>query len=161
MFDPHAYIGAKDDFARGKSDAELALDAMPISAVRHLVERASASHDQLEAADQFQIDERTFRKLYPSYQDCPSNTKAMQNQWRTKFGTEVPSGSQMEECFLDLREAGLVRLVAKEVAKEDEAFIAQRADKVRNDRKANEFNEADAYSCSLEELRSKANGWKW
>jgi hypothetical protein len=162
----HAYNlpDAADQWvSKDATPEEIALSKLSPTAALNLVKLATATEDQRNAAVDYQTDYRVFLKMYPAYIDSGAagqhNAQLMRHHWETVFNTEVPTLAQMEESFFALRNSGVLRLNAKAVAAEDAAFIAQRADKIIADRKAAEFDEADAYSMSMEELERKARGF--
>ena len=141
---------------------EKAFDKLPAHAVLDLVKRAAATDAERAAADQFHQDEKLFRTMYPAYRDTASNVKAMKLYWKTAFDVDIPSFEQIEESFFATREAELLQLDAKEVAKEDHEKMIRRAAEIREQRAENEFSEEKANSLSLEEVRRRANlglGW--
>jgi hypothetical protein len=158
-FDPRYYIEDRNDFAP-TTDVEKAFEKLDSNGVRWVVERALKSEEDKQAGDKFQTETvPLFKKMYPAFIDNVHNTKLMQHQWKTKFGTEVPSLVQLEECFFDLRQAGVLTLNAKAVAKEQADVIAQRHDEIIALRKESEFDEAAAYAMPFDQLEKKARGW--
>jgi hypothetical protein len=158
-FDPKYYIENSNDFAP-TTDVEKAFAKLDANGVRWLVERALKSEDEKHAGDKFQTETvPLFKKMYPAFIDNIHNTKLMQHQWKTQFGTEVPSLAQLEECFFELRNAGVLTLNKAAVAKEDAARIAQHHDEIIALRKESEFDEAAAYAMPLEELEKRARGF--
>lgn len=137
---------------------EEAFDKLNAAGVLRVVKRAMASDEEKQAADQFHKDYKVFFEMYPTYVDNEHNKNAMVHHWREVLGVTIPTLEQLEECFFTLRESGLLQLDAKEVAKENKAAIAKSAETIRTERAAREFNEADAYSMSMEELKDRAMG---
>ena len=159
-FDSYTWHSNKPD-TWSRKDAtpeEITFDKLSAPAVKALIERAAASDAERAAVDTFQQDEQVFRKLYPSYINNARNAQLMKHHWEEALGITVPTLSQIEESFFALRASGVIQLNAAAVAKENQADIAARADKIRADRAASEFNEADAYTMPLEELRQRAGG---
>jgi len=151
---------AADQFvSRSDNPADKFIDSLDATAALHLAQRAMASEDEKQAADQFQIDQRVFRKMYPAYRDTAHNAKVLKHHWESVLGTNIPTLSQMEESFFACRQSGVMQLDATEVRKEDQQFIAARVEQIKAERAANEFNEADAYSMPLEELERRARGF--
>jgi hypothetical protein len=158
-FDPRYYIEERNDFAP-TTDIEKAFEKLDSNGVRWVVERAMKSEEEKQAGDRFQTTTvPLFKKMYPAFIDNDHNTKLMQHQWREKFNTEIPSLVQLEECFFDLRNAGVLTLNKTAVAKEDAAEIAKLHDELIAARKEAEFDEADAYTMSMDELKRKARGF--
>lgn len=142
---------------RTKEDA--AFDKLDAAGVKRVVLRAMASEAEKEAASQFIKDEQTFRVMYPAYRDTIPNAKAMKLYWEESLGVTVPSLEQIEDSFFTLRNRGMIQLDAKQVAKENEREILSRAAEIREKREAEAFNEADAYTMSMEELEKRARGF--
>jgi hypothetical protein len=158
-FDPRYYIEERSDFAP-TTDVEKAFEKLDSNGVRWVVERALKSDEEKQAGDRFQSETvPLFKKMYPAYIDNEHNMKLMQNHWRTKFKTEIPSLVEVEETFLDLRNAGVVNLNAKAVAKEQADVIAQRHDELIAARKEAEFDETAAYTMPFDQLEKKARGF--
>jgi hypothetical protein len=160
---PHSYNipDYADQFiSRTATPEEIALGKLDATATLNLVKRAMATEEQKQAADDFQTDYRVFLKMYPAYRDDAHNAQLMKNHWESVLGVSVPSLPQMEESFFALRNSGVAHLNPKAVAKEDAAFIAQRADQIIAERKAGEFDEADAYTMPLQELEDRCRGVK-
>jgi hypothetical protein len=139
--------------------AEEAFEKLDAAGVRWVVERAMASEEEKNRADQFHKDVATFRHMYPAYLDSEHNKRLMVHHWTEVLGTSIPTFAEIEETFFSLRGSGVLQLNAKAVAKEDAAAVAVRADEIIAARKAAEFNEADAYSMPLEELEKRARGF--
>lgn len=158
-FDPRYYIEDRKDFAP-TTDVEKAFAKLDGNGVRWVVERALKSEEEKQAGDRFQTETvPLFTKMYPAYIDSAHNMKLMQHHWRTKFNTEIPSLVQVEESFFDLRNAGVLTLNAKAVAKEQADVIAQRHDELIAARKESEFDEAAAYAMPFDQLEKKARGF--
>jgi uncharacterized protein YaiI (UPF0178 family) len=159
----HAYNlpDAADQWvSRNATPEEIALSKLDPTATLNVVKRAMATEEEKQAVEDYQTDYRVFLKMYPAYKDNAHNAQLMKHHWQTVFGVSVPSLPQIEETFFALRNSGVLHLNAAAVAKEDAAAIAQRADKIIADRKAAEFNEADAYAMPFEELEGRVRGWK-
>jgi hypothetical protein len=158
-FDPRYYIKERKDFAP-TTDVEKAFEQLDSNGVRWVVERTLKSEEEKQAGERFQTETvPLFKKMYPAYIDNDHNMKLMQHHWKTKFGVEVPSLAQVEESFFDLRNAGVVNLNAKAVAKEQADVIAQRHDELIAARKEGEFDEAAAYAMPMERLRQRGMGF--
>jgi hypothetical protein len=158
-FDPRYYIEDRNDFAP-TTDVEKAFEKLDSNGVRWVVERALKSDEEKQAGERFQTETvPLFKKMYPAYIDNDHNMKLMQHHWKTKFGVEIPSLVQVEESFFDLRNAGVVNLNAKAVAKEQADVIAQRHDEIIALRKESEFDEAAAYTMPMEELERRGRGF--
>jgi hypothetical protein len=158
-FDPRYYMADNNQF-EPTTPAEKAFEQLDAEGVKWLFNRAMASEEEKVVADSFQTTTvPLFCKMYPAYVDSAHNMKLMKHQWETAFGVRVPNLVQLEESFFELRNSGVLTLNAKAVAKEEAAVIAQRHDELIAARKESEFDEADAYNMSLEELRQKANGF--
>ncbi len=83
----------------------------------------------------------------------------MKHHFENVYGTTTPSLEEIEGSFFALRASGVLQLDAKEVAKEDNEAILRRAAEIREQREANAFDEASAYSMPMEALERKARGW--
>jgi hypothetical protein len=156
------HVPYQEDFLdrnpRTKEDA--AFDKLDAQGVLHVVQRAMASETEKASAEQFHKDEQVFRKMYAAYRDTEHNARTLRNHWETVLGVTIPTFAQIEESFFATREAGLLQLDPKAVARENEEAILRRAAEIREQREAAEFNEADAYTMSLEELEARCRGWK-
>jgi len=158
-FDPSYYVKGQNEFAPS-TDVEKAFARLDSNGVRWVVERALKSEEEKQAGDRFQTETvPLFKQMYPAYIDNDHNMKAMQNHWKTKFGVAIPSLVQVEESFFDLRNAGVVNLNAKAVAKEQADVIAQRHDELIALRKDSEFDEAAAYAMPFDQLEKRARGF--
>src|ERR1700680_3001990 len=142
-YDNYTWHSNKQDDWSGKdaTPEEIAFNKLPASAVRRVVERAAATDAERAAVDTFQQDEQVFRKLYPSYINNARNAQLMKHHWEEALGITVPTLSQIEENLFAFTLRGVIQLIAAAVAKENQADIAARADKIRADRAASEFNE--------------------
>ena len=154
-----SYWIPKNDTWEANNPAEAAFEKLDAAAVKQLVKRAMATDEEKTAADQFQKDYKVFFEMYPTYVDNEHNKNAMVHHWREVLGVAVPTLEQLEECFFALRDSNLLQLDPKEVAKENKSATEKRAETIRADRAAREFNEADAYSMSMDELKARAMGW--
>jgi hypothetical protein len=143
--------------SRSDNPADKIIDSLDATSVLHLAQRAAASQQEIAASEQFIKDEATFRQMYPAYKDSQHNAKLMKYHWENVLGTSIPTLEQIEDSFFTLRENGVLQLDPKQVAKENQEQILRRAAKLREAREAAEFNEADAYTMSLDELRARAN----
>ena len=155
------HVPYQDDFAdrnpRTKEDA--AFDKLDAQGVLHVVQKAMASETEKAAAEQFHKDEQVFRKMYAAYRDAEQNARTLRNHWETVLGVTVPTFAQIEESFFATREAGLLQLDPKAVAKENEEQILRRAAEIREQREANAFDEESAYALPWEELERRARGF--
>lgn len=98
--------------------------------------------------------------MYPVYKDTNRNALLMKHHWENSLGVVIPTLEEMEESFFGLRDSGVLQLDAKEVAREDEEKVIRRCAELREKRAAASFNEADAYSMSMDELEARGRGWK-
>jgi hypothetical protein len=136
------------------------IDSLDGASALRLAQRAIATENERAAADQFQMDEKTFRKMYPAYADSEHNMKAMKHHWESVLGVTIPTLEQIEDSFFSLRASGVPELNAKAVARENEEAILRRAAEIREKREAMAFDEADADSMPFEELERRARqGW--
>jgi hypothetical protein len=152
-------VPEQDPWANRKplSAADAALDKLDAAGVRGVVVRAMASEEEVNASLQFHNkDVPTFLSMYPAYVNNDHNMRLMRHHWEQVLGVTIPTFEQMEESFFALRDSGVIQLNAKAVAKENEEQILRRAAELREAREANEFNEADAYTMSIEELKRRA-----
>jgi hypothetical protein len=145
--------------SRSDNKADKIIDSLDATAALHLAQRAAASEAQIAAAQQFQLDQKTFLKMYPVYKDTDRNALLMKHHWENSLGVTIPSLTEIEESFFALRESGVLQPDAKAVAREDEDAVIRRAAELREAREANAFNEADAYALPFEELERRARGW--
>jgi len=157
------YLNETDEspfLSKNATPAEKAFEQLDANGVKWLFDRAMASEEEKQAADAFHTTTvPLFCKMYPAYVDSAHNMKLMKHHWETAFGTKVPSLVQLEESFFELRNAGVLTLNAKAVAKEDAARIAQHHDELIAARKESEFDEAAAYTMPMEELERRARGF--
>ena len=155
----YAYnIPEPDSWAsRSDNEADKIIDSLDATAALHLAQRAAASTQEIADTEQFIKDEATFRTMYPAYKDSQHNAKLMKYHWENVLGTTIPTLEQIEDSFFTLRENGVLQLDAKAVAKENQEQILRRAAELREAREAAAFNEADAYTMPLEQLRARAN----
>jgi hypothetical protein len=118
----HTYWLAEADSWASRSDneADKLIDSLDATSARHLAERAMASDAERRAAEQFQLDQKTFLKMYPVYKDTDRNALQMKHHWENLLGVVIPTLEEMEESFFALRDSGVLQLDAKQVAKEDE-----------------------------------------
>ena len=155
------HVAYQDDFLdrnpRTKEDA--AFDRLDAAGVLHLTQRAAASEAEKVATEQYHKDEQVFRKMYPAYRDTEQNARTLRNHWETVLGVTVPTFAQIEESFFATRQAGLLHLDPKAVAKENEEELLRKAAQIREQREANAFDEESAYVLSWEELERRARGW--
>lgn len=146
--------------SRSNNKADRIIDSLDATAALHLAQRAAASEAQIAAAEQFQLDQKTFLKMYPSYVDSDRNAHLMKHHWENALGVVYSTLEQLEESFFALRDSGVIQLNAKQVAKEDEEAILRRAAQLREQREARAFNESEAYELPFEELERRArSGW--
>jgi hypothetical protein len=147
-----------------RSEEEKAFDKLSPAAVKQVIKRAMASEEEKAAADQF-VSETVplFFKINSACIDNAHNTALLKNQWETTYGVEVPTYDQLEECYFTLRTAGVLNLNRAAVARENAQAIAEKADSLIAQRKAAEFNEEEANSISMEDLRKRAGsvGGSW
>ena len=138
------HVPYQEDFAdrnpRTKEDE--AFDKLDAQGVLHVVQRAMASEAEKAATEKYHKDEQVFRKMYPAYKDSQHNARTLRNHWETVLGVTVPTFEQIEESFFATREAGLLQLDPKGVAKENEEQILRRAAEIREQREARAFNES-------------------
>jgi hypothetical protein len=149
---------------RNLTPEEEAFEKLSPEAVKKLVKRAMASEEEKAKADQF-VSETVpmFFKINPACIDNEHNVKLLKNQWETVYATDVPTYDQLEECYFTLRTAGVLNLNRAAVARESAQAIAEKADRLIAQRKAGEFNEEEANSISMEDLRRRAGsvGGSW
>src|SRR5215470_11401811 len=150
----HAYhLPDQDPWAtRSDNPNDKFIDSLDATSALYLARRAAAAQEEIQAADQFSKDEKTFRAMYPAYADSNHNMKAMKHHWETVLGVTIPTLEQIEDTFFSLRASGVLELNAKAVAKENEEEILRRAAEIREKREAMAFDEADAYTMPFEEL---------
>jgi hypothetical protein len=155
----------KNEFeSRDGNDTDKLLDNLTPEQARALANRAMASEEEKAAADQFHnSDLKAFFKLHPSYQDTTNNMRLMRREWTTN-GVTIPTLADMDAAFTTLRAEGLLQLDAKQVAKEDDAAAAQRADEYAAQRREREFSIEHAEVMDLDALRTRCNeelkkGW--
>jgi hypothetical protein len=156
------HVPYQEDFAdrnpRRKEDA--AFDKLDAQGVLHVVQRAMASETEKAKTEQFHKDVETFRHMNAAYLDSDFNKNAMVHHWTHVLGVTIPTLAEIEETYFALRESGVLQLNQKAVAKENQEEVLRRAAEYREQREAAEFNEADAYTMSLEELEARCRGWK-
>lgn len=156
VFDPAYYTTGSDS----RTPEEIAFENLPAAAVRDLVQRATATDEENAAANVFHTEtEPLFRKINPAYIDNQHNMKLLKNQWETTYGVVIPTYEQLEECYFTLRTAGVLNLNKAAVERESAQDIAVKADRLIAARKAATFDEADAYSMSMQDLEKRARGW--
>ena len=148
----------EDRRPRTKEDA--AFDKLDAQGVRNVVERAMLGEEEKARIEQFHKDEQTFRVMYPAYKDSQHNAHAMKHHWENVLGVAIPTLTQMEDSFFELRNSGVIQLNQQAVAKENQEQILRRAAEIRETREAMEFNEESAYTLPLEEVERRARqGW--
>ena len=146
--------------SRSDNKADKIIDSLDATAALHLAQRAAASEAQIVAAEQFQLDQKTFLQMYPVYKDTDRNALLMKHHWENSLGVVIPTLEEMEESVFALRASGVLQLDAKQVAKEDEEATLRRAAQLREQREARAFNESEAYEIPFEELERRArSGW--
>ncbi len=114
--------------------------------------------NELRTADEVQNRQKAandFVILHPEFCDTPGNAKLMKHELEVRGRYPNPSLSDMEEAYVSLSEAGLLKLDQKKI----DAQRAQELDKRAAEIKANQFNEEDAYNLPMEELERRARGW--
>lgn len=101
-----------------------------------------------------------FVVLHPEFIDAgaigEANGRLMRHELEVKGRWPNPSLADMEEAYVSLSEAGLLRLDQKKI----NAQRAQELDKRAAEIKAGQFDEEAAYSMSMEELEARGRGWK-
>lgn len=155
------YIPRQDQWANRnpKSEAEAMIDKLDAPAALRLAQVAIATEKQIADAHQFHEDVKVLCKMHPAYVDSAHNMKLMKHHWESAFATEIPSLDQIEATYFSLREAGVLTLNKAALAAEDKEFVEARVEQVKAQRKAAEFNEADAYTMPMEELKARAMGF--
>lgn len=125
------------------------------------LEQVKAAAQHFERADQRQVaisqsqkDADAFVAAHPVYVDSDKNNLQMKNYWSSR-GVEAPNYQQWCEAYEQLKNGGCLALNASELRKEQTASGKARAAAIE---KRNSFNEDEAYSMSMEDLRMKANG---
>lgn len=112
--------------SRSDNKADKIIDSLDATAALHLAQRAMAAEEQKAAAEQFQLDQKTFLKMYPVYKDTDRNAQLMRHHWENALGVTVPSLTDIEASFFALRESGVLQPDAKAVAREDEEKVIRR-----------------------------------
>jgi len=141
--------------SRTATPEEEAFEKLPLAGKLNAIKLAMASEDEKVAGAQFQQDEATFRAMYPAYKDSPRNAQMLKTYWEDVFGVSIPTLAQLEEAYITLRQRNVLDLNQAAVAAENAAALKERVEAIRAERTKLEFNEADAYSMPLEELRAR------
>jgi hypothetical protein len=84
-----------------------------------------------------------------------TNAKLMTHELQVRGHWPNPTALDFEEAYVSLSEAGLLRLDEKKIDAQRAQELDQRAAEI----KAAQFDEADAYTMSMEELERRGRGW--
>jgi hypothetical protein len=109
--------------SRSDNKADKIIDSLDTTAALHLAQRAAASEAQIAAAEQSQLDQKTFLKMYPVYKDTDRNALLMKHHWENSLVVVIPTLEEIEESFFALRDSGVLQLDAKQFAREDEEKV--------------------------------------
>jgi hypothetical protein len=143
-----AKLGVRDP----KDDS---FDNLPAEEIKKLFERAAQSdQDQLDSLS-CQEAGNVFCELHPEFKDTEKNAKTMRAHF-TALGIAYPTLDDHERGYIALKSVGLVDLDQKELNNQQQRATKATADGVRQ----NQFDESEAYSLPLEEVRRRAQeGW--
>src|ERR1700757_1126100 len=109
--------------SRSDNKADKIIDSLDTTAPLHLAQRAAASEAQIAAAEQSQLDQKTFLKMYPVYKDTDRNALLMKHHRENSLVVVIPTLEEIEESFFALRDSGVLQLDAKQFAREDEEKV--------------------------------------
>ena len=135
---------------------DLAFESMPIDQLRGVLERVNRSTEEKAELHLLSRTADAFKELYPFYNDSDHNAAHMLFALKQRLGSNYTHATiaDFEQVYNSLNEAGLLTFnkgAAKAAAIEEAQKIAAKA-------RDEEFNETDAYTLSLDELRRRSGG---
>ena len=143
------------------SAEEKAVEAMPFEKFEAGIKRLAVDEQNREAQIQTRIDLPAFLQAHPEYEDDgqagKTNGEAMKLGLKM-IGVKDPTTAnfyQLEEVFNRLKESGELTLKVSVLQQQAQQAVADRVQEIEQER---EFNEDDAYSMSLDQLRQRAGG---
>ena len=145
------------------SDAEAALYELPIEQFQALVKQGERAAQHQVNSGESQKNADAWLLLHPEFSDDKRNANLILQQLRANGVTDATM-ADVELASRQLRDSGLLTLKKKELAKQHTAELQKRADAFKDDLAERDFNEEDAETLSMEELRKRANkqlarGW--
>lgn len=105
------------------------------------------------AIEQSRRDADVFVKLHPEWMDTGRNARILLAFCQAQ-GISHPTLVDMDRFFPALVAYNLIELNQRELAKQEDSSAAARAKKIREEA----FDEAEAYTMPLEEVRRRAGG---
>jgi len=135
---------------------ELAFENMPIDQLRGVLERVNRSTEEKAELHLLSRTADAFKELYPFYNDSDHNAAHMLYALQQRLGANYTRATiaDFEAAYNSLNGAGLITFnkgVHAAAAKEEAQRIAAKA-------RDEQFNEEDAYTLSLDELRRRSGG---
>jgi tRNA A58 N-methylase Trm61 len=146
---------AKAKLGLPATDLDAEFENLSAEQIKKLVERAARSDKQNADSARSQEAGNVFVELHPEFVDTQKNAKQVRAHC-TAMGIAYPTLDDLERAYEALKSVGLVDLNQKELIAQQQRATKEAANGVRE----NQFDEADAYTLPLEEVRRRANlGW--
>jgi len=121
--------------------------------IKDLFNKAARSEQEKLDSIRSQQDGNTFCELFPEYMDTGKNARHLRAHC-TALGIAYPTLADLETAYYALRSVNLLEINQQELARQEAKGTKERADEIRR----TAFDEAEAYTMPLEEVRRRAGG---
>ena len=134
------------------------INSIPLDTLRTIADRAAIAADSANNGNRSRADVAAWGALHPEWKDTPSNIRLMDHELKRQGVLINPTVAELEKAYNSLTESGLLDLNEKKLREREQRLAQQRANNIQeNGGPLPAFNEAEAYSMNMDQLRVQAN----
>jgi len=152
------YYEGRESMRRSAPSAkEQAVMEMPFEQFQDGIRQLERTEQVRMAQAQRDIDISAFLQAHEDHQDCDHNTAAMRICLGTTSNVDNATFGyyELEDAFNRLKAGGFLKLKANALQKQAEQAVTDRVEEIKREQ---HFDESEAYSIPMDQLRQRAGG---